>query len=245
MPSSLHSKEKFSIEFSSQEMQRPKPSQGSRRASPVRPARPPTVRSPRHSSCWPVRRSPPRLSVTYQEEVVKQSQASQQEVGEDSAVREIVPTEEVLDNDVDAACWRLPWSWDWCQHPRGRLWLLAATTHCQTVHALLQPVVPTCWTRSSLTWGARPRTPRPRTPWSPRAIPSPCRQRSISPLWTSFNQKMLELNLCCVAPKNVAKLQDTVTYCKVILISVPPWKLILRDVVTNARKQTWGILLYN
>ena len=40
--------------------------------------------------------------ITHQEEVVKQSQASQQEVGEDLALWDIVPTEEVLDNEVNA-----------------------------------------------------------------------------------------------------------------------------------------------
>ena len=38
----------------------PSPAKAVGRASPARPARPPTVRSPRHSSCWPVRRSPTR-----------------------------------------------------------------------------------------------------------------------------------------------------------------------------------------
>ena len=80
----------------------PSPAKAVGRASPARLARPPTVRSPRHSSCWPVRRSPPRLSCHGHGEVVKQSLASQQELGEDSAVWYIVPTEEVLDTEVDA-----------------------------------------------------------------------------------------------------------------------------------------------
>ena len=37
--------------------------------------------------------------ITYQEEVVKQSQTSQQEVGEDLPVWDIVPIEEVLDKE--------------------------------------------------------------------------------------------------------------------------------------------------
>ena len=49
-----------------------------------------------------MRRSPPRLSCHGHGEVVKQSLASQQELGEDSAVWYIVPTEEVLDTEVDA-----------------------------------------------------------------------------------------------------------------------------------------------
>ena len=99
MPSSLHSKYKFS----SQEMQRPKPSQDSGKSIPGQASK---TSNTQVSSVFKLLASEEVTSqvITYQQEVAKQSQASQQEVGEDSAVREIVPTEEVLDNDVDAAC---------------------------------------------------------------------------------------------------------------------------------------------
>ena len=86
MPSSLHSKDMFFVELSSQEMQRPKPSQGSGKSIPSQASK---TSNSQVSSAFKLLASE---EVTYQEKVVKQSQTSQQEVGEDLAVWDIVPT---------------------------------------------------------------------------------------------------------------------------------------------------------
>ena len=104
MPSSLHSKDMFSsVKSSSQEMQRRKPSQSSGKSIPSQASK---TSYSQVSSAFKLLASEEVTSqvITYQQEVAKQSQASQQEVRENSAIREIVPTEEVLDNDLDAAC---------------------------------------------------------------------------------------------------------------------------------------------
>ena len=89
MPSTLHSKDKFSVEFFSQEMQRHKPSQSI-------PGQASETSNTQISSAFKLLASEEVTSqvITYQHDVVKQSQASQQEVGGDSAVWDIVPTEE-------------------------------------------------------------------------------------------------------------------------------------------------------
>ena len=87
MPSSsMHSKDMFSsVKSSSQEMQRP--SQGSGKSIPSQASK---TSNSQVSSAFKLLASE---EVTYQEEVVKQSQTSQHEVGEDlAAVWDIVPT---------------------------------------------------------------------------------------------------------------------------------------------------------
>ena len=86
----------FSVEVSSQEIQRPKLSQGSGKSIPSQASK---ISNSQVSSAFKLLA---REEVTYQEEVVMQSQTSQQEVGEDLALWDIVPTEEVLDNEVNA-----------------------------------------------------------------------------------------------------------------------------------------------
>ena len=65
---------------------------GRGRASTVRPAGPPTVRSTCHFLAFELLASEEVTSqaITYQEEVVKQSQASLQEMGEDLAGLDIL-----------------------------------------------------------------------------------------------------------------------------------------------------------
>ena len=105
MPSSsMHSKDMFSsVKSSSQEMQRPKPSQGSGKSIPSQASK---TSNSQVSSVFKLLASEEVTSQVItchgHGEVVKQSLASQQELGEDLAVWCIVPTEEVLDNEVDA-----------------------------------------------------------------------------------------------------------------------------------------------
>ena len=168
MPSSQHSKDMFSVEFSASRYRGPSPVRTVRRgrASPARPARPLTVWSSRHLSCWPVRRSLPRLSPTRRRWLSRARPVSRR--------------------------WGRTWQvGTWFLQKRFGIMmkLMLLKTSLPNSPRPSPASGPTCWTRSSLTWRAKPRTPQPRTSLSLiRAIPSPCRKRSLSPLWTSFYQ---------------------------------------------------------
>ena len=77
-------------------MQRPKPSQGSGKSIPSQASK---TSNSQVSSAFKLLASEKVITCHGHGEVVKQSLASQQELGEDSAVWYIVPTEEVLDNE--------------------------------------------------------------------------------------------------------------------------------------------------